>query len=72
MSFFPISMIRGRRRLLDEKRQYDEQAEDAREKVRFIDDKKRKSKRDNQDREKLLRRERYLKRHIYTPLTNSN
>jgi LMBR1 domain-containing protein 1 len=62
LSFFPIGMIRGRRRLMDEKRRYDEEAEDAREKVKFIDDKKKKSRRDQQDREKLLRRERALSR----------
>ncbi len=45
---------------MDEKRQYDEEAEDTREKVRFIDDKKKKSKRDQQDRERLLRRERLV------------
>lgn len=45
---------------MDEKRQYDEEAEDTRERVKFIDDKKKKSSRDNQDREKLLRRERLV------------
>lgn len=49
---------------MDEKRRYDEEAEDAREKVKFIDDKKKKSRRDQQDREKLLRRERSVLIHL--------